>query len=76
MTRSKDEYANGDWNWPIRGATVLLANRDNGDGFFEKILGGRGTFHYFDVTYTAGRRKKNDTRYEAKAAREFLAIIK
>jgi DNA adenine methylase len=59
-----------------KGATVLLANRDNGDGFFEKIIGDNGTFHYFDVTYTAGRRKKNDTGYEAKAAREFLAIIK
>ena len=58
-----------------RGATVLLANRDNGDGFFEELLGERAEFHYFDVKYTAGRRKKEKQGYSAKSAREFLAII-
>ena len=27
---------------------------------------------YFDITYTAGRRKKTDTGHEAKRAREIL----
>ena len=58
------------------GATVLLANRDNGDGFFEDILGTHAEFHYFDVTYTAGRRRRTeDGDYDAKTAREFLAVI-
>ena len=58
------------------GATVLLANRVvEGDEFFETLLGDRATFHYFDVTYTAGRRKATADGFEAKPAREFLAIL-
>jgi DNA adenine methylase len=59
-----------------QGATVLLANRVvEGDEFFEKLLGDRATFHYFDVTYTAGRRKATADGFEAKPAREFLAVL-
>lgn len=58
-----------------RGATVLLANRYvDGDTFFEDLLPD-ATFHPFDVTYTAGRRKKVEDGFEAKKAREFLAIL-
>ncbi len=58
------------------GATVLLANRVvEGDEFFESLLGDRASFHYFDVTYTAGRRKATANGFEAKPAREFLAVI-
>jgi DNA adenine methylase len=57
------------------GHKVLLANRCvDDDGFFEDLIGDIASFHYFDVTYTAGRRKLVDTNYEAKAAREFIAI--
>lgn len=67
------EYANG---LARRGATVLLSNRCcEGDGFFEDLLPD-AEFHYFDVKYTAGRRKKRkDGGYEAKPAREFLAVL-
>lgn len=59
------------------GHKVLLANRvKDDDGFFEDLLGDIATFHYFDVTYTAGRRKRTETGFEAKPAREFLAISK
>ena len=58
------------------GATVLLANRVvEGDRFFERLLGERAAFHYFDVTYTAGRRKATADGFEAKPAREFLAVL-
>lgn len=58
------------------GGTVLLANRCvSGDSFFEDLLP-EAEFHYFDVTYTAGRRKKNeDNTFSAKSAQEFLAIV-
>lgn len=57
------------------GHTVLLANRHvEGDGFFEALLPD-ATFHDFDVTYTAGRRKRVEGGFEAKPAREFLAIL-
>ena len=57
------------------GHRVLLANRHvEGDPFFENLLGDICDFHYFDVTYTAGRRKKTADGFEAKSAREFLAI--
>lgn len=55
---------------------IFLCNRDTGDGFFEAI---KRDLHleYFDVTYTAGRRKRIKcesviTGYEAKKAREVL----
>ena len=56
-------------------STVWLANRVvDGDDFFEAMLP-KSKFHYFDVTYTAGRRKNTETGYEAKKAREFLCIV-
>lgn len=59
------------------GHKVVLANRCvDDDEFFEDLVGDIATFHYFDVTYTAGRRKKVDDGYEAKAAREFIAVSK
>lgn len=59
------------------GNKVLFANRCvEGDTFFEDLIGSEFDFHYFDVTYTAGRRKLVETGHEAKKAREFLAISK
>lgn len=59
-----------------QGATVLLANRCvDGERFFEDLLP-TAEFHYFDVTYTAGRRKAVKNGFEAKPAREFLAMIR
>jgi len=54
-------------------ATALLSNRDAGDGFFENRW---VNIEYFDVTYTAGRRKKTEDGFEAKAAREVLLMTK
>lgn len=56
------------------GATVLLANRCTNDTFFETLLP-NATFNYFDVTYTAGRRKVTKDGYMAVKAREFLAKL-
>jgi DNA adenine methylase len=57
-----------------RGAKVLMSNRDVGDGFFEELQGDNDMV-YFDVTYTAGRRKKEeDGSHTAKKAREILMI--
>lgn len=57
------------------GATVLFANRHvEGDRFFEELMPD-AEFHSFDVTYTAGRRKRVENGFEAKRAREFLAIL-
>jgi len=56
------------------GAFVMMSNRDVGDGFFEARQGTNNII-YFDVTYTAGRRKKNeDGTHSAKKAREILMI--
>ena len=56
------------------GAYVMLSNRDVGDDFFESRKG-NNEIAYFDVTYTAGRRKKNDDgTHSAKKAREILMI--
>lgn len=55
------------------GAVVWLANRDAGDGFFEDIAPD-ASFRKFPVVYTAGRRKKTDTGFEAKAAHELLMV--
>ena len=55
-----------------QGSYTLLSNRDVGDGFFEDNVGDNQMV-YFDVTYTAGRRKKNDDgSFSAKPAREVL----
>lgn len=57
------------------GTRVILANRCvDGDTFFEDLLDPLCDFHYFDVTYTAGRRKRTPTGHAAKPAREFVAI--
>ena len=55
------------------GAYTLLSNRDTGDDFFEKRCG-ENQLVKFDVTYTAGRRKKTEQGFEAKKAREILMI--
>ncbi len=58
----------------VKGAHVLMSNRDTGDGFFEGLQG-NNKMVYFDVKYTAGRRKKDENgNYSAKKAREFLMI--
>jgi DNA adenine methylase len=57
-----------------RGAYAMMSNRDIGDNFFESRQGNNKII-YFDVTYTAGRRKKNaDGSHSAKKAREILMI--
>ena len=57
-----------------KGAFVMMSNRDIGDNFFESRQGSNKII-YFDVTYTAGRRKKNaDGTHSAKKAREILMI--
>jgi len=56
------------------GSYTIMSNRDVGDGFFEERTGSNDLV-YFDVTYTAGRRKKNiDGTYRAKRAKEILMI--
>ena len=56
------------------GAYVIMSNRDVGDGFFESRTGNNRLI-YFDVTYPAGRRKKNeDGTHSAKKAIEILMI--
>jgi DNA adenine methylase len=56
------------------GHTVVLANRDCGDGFFTRHLAG-ATVHHFDVTYTVGRKKKTDKGHVATKAKEFIAVF-
>ena len=53
------------------GGKVLLCNRDDNDNFWD---GKEGDLYVtrFPITYTAGRRKKTDDGYEAKAATEIL----
>ena len=59
------------------GHTVVLANRCvAGDSFFEDLIGDICDFHYIDVVYTAGRRKRTADGYSAKPARELLAITR
>ena len=53
----------------------MMSNRDVGDNFFEERVG-KNDMVYFDVTYTAGRRKKTTDGFEAKKAREILMIGK
>lgn len=56
-----------------RGCVVWLANRDSGDGFFERAAPDARTLR-FPVTYTAGRRKRTDDGFEARPATELLMI--
>lgn len=53
--------------------TVWLANRDAGDGFFERECP-EARLLRFPVIYTAGRRKRVDGGFEAKPATELLII--
>jgi DNA adenine methylase len=55
------------------GHIVWLANRDVGDGFYEK-LAPEATIHRFDITYTAGRRKKTEAGFVAMPAVEMLMV--
>jgi len=55
------------------GAIGWLTNRDSGDNFFEDRWNPEN-IKYFDVTYTAGRRKRTENGFEAKPAREVLLI--
>jgi len=48
---------------------VWLCNRDAGDGFFDNR---NAMMKTFDITYTAGRRKKTEEGFEAKKALEIL----
>ena len=57
------------------GAYGLLSNRDVGDGFFELETKDMPIVE-FDVTYTAGRRKKTKSGFEAKKAKEVLIITR
>ena len=59
------------------GAQAWITNRDLGDSFFENYITDKQykmLVKGFDVTYTAGRRKRTSTGFEAKKAREFLII--
>jgi len=53
-----------------RQSKVFLSNRAD-DNWFDDKCKSLST-HYFDITYTAGRRKKTEDGYEAKKAREIL----
>ena len=50
-------------------STVFLCNRDINDGFYDDI---NLKIDKFDITYTAGRRKKTEDGFEAKPAIELL----
>ena len=50
--------------------TVFVANRADDDWFENQSRS--MSIHYFDITYTAGRRKKTDNGFIAKKAREIL----
>lgn len=50
-------------------STVFLCNRDVNDGFYDNI---KLKIDKFDITYTAGRRKKTEDGFEAKPATELL----
>ena len=56
-------------------ANVWVTNRDVGDGFFDQYTSDFD-MHRFPVTYTAGRRKKTETGFEAKKAVELLLLTK
>ena len=61
-------------NCKEKGSYCLLSNRDLGDAFFASRKGANKIV-YFDVTYTVGRKKKNeDGEYEATKAKEILMI--
>ena len=49
----------------------FVCNRDSSDGWFEKHKKSMN-IQTFDITYTAGRRKKTEDGFQAKKAREVL----
>ena len=49
---------------------VFVANRADDDWFENQSRS--MNVHYFNITYTAGRRKKDGNTYSAKKAREIL----
>lgn len=53
-----------------------MSNRtEDDDSFFTDLLP-MAAFHDFDITYTAGRRKKHDDgSFTAKPAHEFLCVM-
>lgn len=51
-------------------SNVMLSNRDDNDWFKNHRMS--LDFKHFDITYTAGRRKKTEDGFEAKKAREIL----
>jgi DNA adenine methylase len=53
--------------------STFLANRDDGTDFFSSRLSQDFTIQTFPVSYTAGRRKKVDDKFESKKAIEILA---
>jgi DNA adenine methylase len=54
------------------GNTVMYCNRDAGDSFYVDNMGTLN-IEYYPITYTAGRRKKNDDgSHSAKSATEIL----
>ena len=56
----------------LNGHIAFYCNRDAGDSFYTNNQGHLG-ISYYDVTYTAGRRKKDETgTHQAKAAKEIL----
>ena len=64
-------------NASIIGCKSWVSNRDLEDNFFENYIQSKQynmTIHKFDVTYTAGRRKKTENGFEAKKAKEVLII--
>lgn len=59
-------------NADLQGHLVMFCNRDSGDTFFTANQG-QLSLYYYDVTYTAGRRKINeDGTQTAKKATEIL----
>ena len=58
------------------GSYTVMSNRDVGDDFFQERQG-TNIIETFDVTYTVGRRKKEDDgTFSAKKAKEILMIGK
>jgi DNA adenine methylase len=55
-----------------QGSRVLLANRDLGDDFFARTLPDYCIVSSIPVTYTAGRKKRTESGFEAKPALEVL----
>mgnify|MGYP003151949529 FL=1 len=76
----RDSFANYNTSFPDtetkelilrveNGKNVWLCNRDSNDGFFDNH---NADIHRFNITYTAGRRKKTTDGFEAKKAVEIL----